>query len=72
MLEAIAKVEHLAGRKLSWRYVDENRIGDHICYISNLGKFQSHYPNWKITRSLDAILEEIVSFQRAQQARATR
>ena len=70
MVEAIAKIEQLAGRKLNWRYVDENRIGDHICYISNLGKFQSHYPNWKITRSLDAILEEMVTFQRAQMSRS--
>jgi CDP-paratose 2-epimerase len=70
MLEAIAKIEQLAGRKLNWRYVDENRIGDHICYISNLGKFESHYPNWRITRSLDAILAEMVAFQRAQLARS--
>ena len=70
MLEAIEKIEHLAERKLNWKYVDENRIGDHICYISNLAKFQTHYPGWQITRSLDAILEEMVSFQRAQLARS--
>jgi CDP-paratose 2-epimerase len=50
--------------------MDEARKGDHICYISNLGKFRSHYPNWKITRGLDAILEEIVSSQRALLAQA--
>ena len=54
-----------------WRYVDEARKGDHICYISNPGKFQSHFPNWKITRGLDAILEEIIASQRAQLAQAT-
>jgi len=70
VLEAIAKIEQVAGRKLSWRYVDENRVGDHICYISNLAKFQSHYPSWAITRSLDAILEEMVAFQRVQLARS--
>ncbi len=68
MLEAIERIEELAGRKLSWKYVDENRIGDHICYISNLTKFQSHYPGWRITRTLDAILEEMVAFQRSQMA----
>ncbi len=57
-------------RKLDWRYVEEARKGDHICYISNLGKFKSHYPNWKVTRGLDAILEEIVASQRAQLAQA--
>ncbi len=68
MLEAIGKIEGLAGRKLNWRYVDENRIGDHICYISNLAKFQGHYPGWKITRTLDDMLREMVGFQREQMA----
>ncbi len=69
MLEAIARIEQLAGRKLDWRYVEEARRGDHICYISNMAKFKAHYPNWKITRSLDAILEEMVASQRGQQAK---
>jgi CDP-paratose 2-epimerase len=68
MLEAIERIEQMAGRKLNWRYVEEARKGDHICYISNLGKFRSHYPHWKITRGLDAILEEIITGQRAQMA----
>jgi CDP-paratose 2-epimerase len=71
MLEAIEQIEQMTGRKLEWRYMDEARKGDHICYISNLGKFRSHYPNWKITRGLNAILEEIIQSQRAQFAQAT-
>lgn len=67
VMEAIAKVEQMTGRKMEWRYVDEARRGDHICYISNLEKFKSHYPNWMITRSLDTILEEIIAAQSAQQ-----
>src|SRR5712672_4322948 len=67
MLEAIERIEQMTGRKLDWRYVDEARKGDHICYISNLAKFKCHYPNWNITRSLDTILEEMVAYQRAQQ-----
>src|SRR6267154_1873928 len=67
MLEAIERVEQMAGRKLDWHYVDQARKGDHICYISNLAKFKCHYPNWNITRSLDTILEEMVAYQRAQQ-----
>ena len=63
MLEAIAKIESLTGRKLNWQYVDEARKGDHICYISNLAKFKSHYPKWGITRSLSAILQEMVEVQ---------
>lgn len=68
MLEAIAKIEDLTGRKLDWRYVDQARKGDHICYISNLGKFKSHYPNWKITRGIDAILEEMTAAHRGRRA----
>jgi CDP-paratose 2-epimerase len=67
MLEAILRIQQLTGRKLDWHYVDEARKGDHICYISNLRKFQAHYPKWKITHGLDAILEQIVAAQRAQQ-----
>jgi CDP-paratose 2-epimerase len=63
MLEAIAQIEALTGKKLNWRYVDEARKGDHICYISNLAKFKSHYPKWGITRSLPTILEEMVEAQ---------
>lgn len=70
MLEAIARIEELTGRKLDWRYVEEARKGDHICYISNLGKFQRHYPKWGITRGLDDILEEMASAQRAQQTQS--
>jgi CDP-paratose 2-epimerase len=71
MLEAIERVEQMTGRKLDWRYVDEARKGDHICYISNLKKFQGHYPKWKITRGLDAIFEEIIASHRIQLANTT-
>ena len=64
MLEAIERIEQMGGKKLNWRYVEEPRKGDHICYISNLGKFKRHYPNWKIKRGLDTILEEIIATQK--------
>ncbi len=59
MLESIRMAEELAGKKLDWEYLEQNRKGDHICYISNLGKLQEHYPNWKITRSIGDIFSEI-------------
>jgi CDP-paratose 2-epimerase len=68
MLEAIEKIEQLTGKKLNWTYVDENRKGDHICYISDLRKFKSHYPNWQITKSLDDILKEIVAAESSRTA----
>jgi CDP-paratose 2-epimerase len=61
MLEAIAKIEQLSGKKVNWIYVDENRKGDHICYISNLAKFKAHYPNWSITVNLDEIFRQIIA-----------
>jgi len=70
MLEAIAKVEEMSGKKLNWKYVDENRKGDHICYISDLGKFKSHYPNWEITIGLDEIFHQIIA-DHAQRIRST-
>ena len=59
MLEAIAQCEEISGRKLTWSYEENNRIGDHIWWISDVRKFQSHYPNWKFRYDLHAILEEI-------------
>jgi CDP-paratose 2-epimerase len=64
VLEAIAKAEQVTGRKMNWKYVEQNRIGDHMCYISDLTKFKSHYPNWKITIGLDEIFRQILADQR--------
>jgi CDP-paratose 2-epimerase len=59
MLEAIARCEAISGRKLDWTYVADNRIGDHIWWISDVRKFQAHFPAWKYRYDLDAILREI-------------
>jgi CDP-paratose 2-epimerase len=64
MLEAIARIEALTGRKINWTYSEQERKGDHICYISNLSKLKSHYPAWSLTRSLDSILEEMATAER--------
>jgi CDP-paratose 2-epimerase len=62
MLEAIALCEEISGRKLKWTYVDENRKGDHIWWISDVAKFQSHYPDWAYRFSLrDTIIALIES-----------
>jgi CDP-paratose 2-epimerase len=61
MLEAIDKIEEMSGKKLKWKYVDQNRKGDHICYISNLSKFKSHYPKWSITIGLDEIFRQVIA-----------
>jgi CDP-paratose 2-epimerase len=59
MLEAIAALEELHGRALDAEYVDENRRGDHICYISDLGRFRADYPGWELSISLDEIYEQL-------------
>jgi CDP-paratose 2-epimerase len=59
MLEAIELCEQISGKKLSWTYVEDNRIGDHIWWISDVRKFQGHYPQWKYRYDLTGILKEI-------------
>lgn len=59
MLEAISKIEKILGKKAIVEYKDENRIGDHIWYVSDLWKFKSHYPEWDFTYDIDKIIKEI-------------
>lgn len=59
VLEAIDKIEKISGRKANYAYSDENRIGDHIWYISSVKKFQDHFPNWKYEYDIDSTIEDI-------------
>ncbi|MDQ1257097.1 MAG: CDP-paratose 2-epimerase [Candidatus Hydrogenedentes bacterium] len=59
MHEAIAVCEEIAGKKMDTVYREANRIGDHIWWVSGLQKFESHYPDWKITYDVRRILEEV-------------
>jgi CDP-paratose 2-epimerase len=59
MLEAIEMCEQISGKKLNWSYEETNRIGDHIWWISDVRKFQAHYPTWKFRYGMRDILEEI-------------
>ena len=59
MREAIALSEEMTGRKMNVTYTDDNRVGDHIWYISDTRKFQSHYPDWSYTYDLKRTLTEI-------------
>jgi CDP-paratose 2-epimerase len=60
LLEAARMVEELGGGRLKSEYVEQNRHGDHICYISDLRKLMDHYPGWHIEISLRQILVEII------------
>lgn len=60
ILEAFKLAESISGVKQVYSYVDENRIGDHICYYSDLKKMRMHYPQWNITKDLKTTFAEIV------------
>lgn len=59
IFEAFRHIESISGKEMIYEYVDKNREGDHICYISDLAKIKSHYPEWDITKPLLTIFEEI-------------
>ena len=59
ILEAITLAEKITSKKLDYTYQDKPRAGDHIWYISDLTKFKSHYPNWKLQKNIQMIMEEI-------------
>lgn len=64
MLEAIQSCEKIAGRELNWTYAEGNRIGDHIWWVSDNGKFSKHYPDWSQKYNVDQILQEIYEFNK--------
>jgi CDP-paratose 2-epimerase len=59
MLEAITLCEEITGNKLAFSYSENNRIGDHIWYISDVSRFQSHYPDWGFTYGIKETLTEM-------------
>jgi CDP-paratose 2-epimerase len=59
MLEAIAMCEGITGKPMKFTLSDDARSGDHIWYISDLGRFQKHYPDWQLEYSVPAILKQI-------------
>jgi len=59
ILEAFNLTEQISGNKMIYEYVDENRIGDHICYYSDLDKIKKHYSQFNITKNLSYIIENI-------------
>jgi CDP-paratose 2-epimerase len=61
ILEAFELIESISGKRMVYDYVEQNRQGDHICYISDLSKIRKHYPLWGITKDLRTTFEEIYS-----------
>ena len=59
ILEAIELIEDITGKVIKKNYIDDNRIGDHIWWISDISKFQTQYPSWDFTYDLIGILNQI-------------
>ena len=60
ILEAFEICQEHSGKKQVYEYLEDNRIGDHICYYSDLSKIKDHYPNFKIENSLSDTIKQIV------------
>ena len=59
ILEAFNMISSISGKPMRYKYDETNRIGDHICYYSDLRKMKEHYPNWDITKSLEDVFQDI-------------
>lgn len=59
MIEAIEICQRITGRELQHSYTDDNRIGDHIWWVSDIRKFRSHYPGWDLRYDIEGILQDI-------------
>ena len=59
MTEAIEMCEAITGQPMDYSYQEDNRVGDHIWYVSDLAKFKAHYPEWRITYDVPRILQEM-------------
>lgn len=66
ILEAFDKISAISGKPMQWVYVEKNREGDHICYLSDLSKMKRHYPTWGITKSLADVFEEVYEASKSQ------
>jgi CDP-paratose 2-epimerase len=60
ILEAFQLAERFSGSPMKYTYVEAPRVGDHICYYSDLSKMKAHYPGWRITLSLEETMRQIV------------
>ena len=71
ILEAFRIVEEFTGQTQKYSYLDQNRIGDHICYYSDLRKMKAHYPKWGITKRLRTTFDEIAANHQERLAQKT-
>jgi CDP-paratose 2-epimerase len=70
LLETFDLIREIGGYEVHYAYSDQNRIGDHICYISDLRKMRAHFPQWSVTRSLRSIVAEMIAAEERRLAEA--
>jgi CDP-paratose 2-epimerase len=70
ILESIDRIHALTGARLNWTLSEENRIGDHIVYYTDLRRFRTDYPEWELTMSIDDIFEEFARVSFAKRSAA--
>lgn len=64
ILEAIDICEKITGKKMNYEYVEQNRKGDHIWWISDVSKFKAHYPDWQYKYDIEETIKEIYEMQK--------
>ncbi len=70
VVECIDLIEQLCGRRVQWSYQDANRVGDHICYISDLRKLRAHYPAWAPRHTLADIVMQMIEAEEGRLSHA--
>jgi CDP-paratose 2-epimerase len=71
VIEAIALAEEISGRPMTWSYEEGNRVGDHIWWIGDNGRFAARYPGWSLTYDVPAIMREMFEANRERWAATT-
>ena len=66
LLECVEMIAQVCGKRPQLTYSETNRIGDHICYYTDMGKFRDHFPGWHQEWTLDAIVDEMVGAMAAK------
>lgn len=66
MQEAILLCEKISGNRMKTTQVEAPRVGDHLWWVTDVSKFMSHYPDWCVTKSTEAILTEIFEYNRSR------
>lgn len=66
MIEAIKLCEEITGKRMNWSYAETNRVGDHVWWISDVRKFQGHFPDWRLSHDIKDILVSIFNAQRSR------